>query len=870
MASHPLSAPPPSQPEAPIPSAPPTILKFVLIGDAATGKTAFRERFIRDRFTGIYRATIGCDFLGRVVQVDRVPGYDIDAEDGNETEAEPRGPDEARLQVWDTAGQERFRSLAPAFYRSSDACLLLYSLASSLSPTKTAESITTWFHEFSTKCPVDDPRLFSWACVGTKADEVRGDPEREKRAREIQDEVERALRKLMPRRVVEVGGSNGDKQKRRRAARVGNGVEQARPPPTVSVEVLPPKGSKEAAARRRQKLAAARATSSTTSIAQDELPKVVVDGEQVAPSALDPHSSNRDPNLLIDRPSTSRTSTANSTTSSNAASVATATTTGTAATFELDAPLSDLLYATSPPPAPAHFGPAGAPPAVYIGGPYRDPEGRLLGSEDVDAVLEEGGGAPDHRREGLEQAEDQNQDLDELERDAEEIGEGQAEGEEGCKLEEEEERYEDQGIRHFRWTSAKTGEGVQEVFEYLTRRVLTIRRAEALSEDEHAAHDVAAQPTDELLERIFTEYYLEERQAHVQQPRNPILIICKRVSTLVERLWLQTIRFHASRKKTESFLANLINSQPNKRAAVRDLEIYVHPDSTVLVYAALADLPSLHSLCLRLVDDNLQDFKGAPMGSADSRNGLQPLDAGSFDVSTADNLQQAGITNFELHFHREGDATDLADLPWSLFRRLVLVFHYDDLEEISSCIRSLAQQSLDGSKATNLQALEIKLLDGGDGSGETILDHLRCAFQQCSLTHLALFSNATGPVLQLDEDWSALRHLSFHVHQYDLLSHRFEDFASVLGHCDNLLSLTLRAFDYSSCECCYMDVDIFIGLDEKDWLPEGRNLIAVVYLVRHQTEILDLRIQSDDGCHELRWTRTDGADDFALGRWTLF
>lgn len=67
-----------------------------------------------------------------------------------------------------------------------------------------------------------------------------------------------------------------------------------------------------------------------------------------------------------------------------------------------------------------------------------------------------------------------------------------------------------------------------------------------------------------------------------------------------------------------------------------------------------------------------------------------------------------------------------------------------------------------------------------------------------------------------------------------------------------------------------MDVDIFIGLDEKDWLPEGRNLIAVVYLVRHQTEILDLRIQSDDGCHELRWTRTDGADDFALGRWTLF
>lgn len=230
---------------------------------------------------------------------------------------------------------------------------------------------------------------------------------------------------------------------------------------------------------------------------------------------------------------------------------------------------------------------------------------------------------------------------------------------------------------------------------------------------------------DELLERIFTEYYLEERQAKLQQPRSPILIICKRVSTLVERLWLQTIRFHASRKKTELFLASLINSHPDKRAAVRDLEIYVHPDSTLLVYAALADLPSLHSLCLRLVADNLKDYKGAPMGSTDSMGGLQrvfkhcvnlrrlqmtsqslplgscrlpatidelALNAGSFDEFTADNLQQAGITSLEVHFHREGDATNLADLPWSLLRRLVLVFHYDDLDEIASCIQSLARQ----------------------------------------------------------------------------------------------------------------------------------------------------------------------------------
>lgn len=230
---------------------------------------------------------------------------------------------------------------------------------------------------------------------------------------------------------------------------------------------------------------------------------------------------------------------------------------------------------------------------------------------------------------------------------------------------------------------------------------------------------------DELLERIFTEYYLEERQAYSQKPHSPVLVICKRVSTLVERLWFQEISFYASRKKTELFLANLINSHPDKRAAVRDVEIYVHTDSTALVYAAIAGLPSLHSLYLHLVKDNLQDYEGAPVGSTDSRTGLQrvfkhclnlhrlrvtsqslplescrfpatiddiALDAGSFDTPTADNLEQASIKRLELHFHREEDSAVFADLPWWSLRSLVLAFHHDDLVEIARCIQLLAQK----------------------------------------------------------------------------------------------------------------------------------------------------------------------------------
>jgi hypothetical protein len=81
-------------------------------------------------------------------------------------------------------------------------------------------------------------------------------------------------------------------------------------------------------------------------------------------------------------------------------------------------------------------------------------------------------------------------------------------------------------------------------------------------------------------------------------------------------------------------------------------------------------------------------------------------------------------------------------------------------------------QSLDGSKATSLQALEIKLMDGVADGGEPILDHLRCAFQQCSMTHLAVYADATGLDLALTEEWPSLKHLILHLSEYTFLDVR--------------------------------------------------------------------------------------------------
>ncbi|GAA5908496.1 hypothetical protein JCM6882_001284 [Rhodosporidiobolus microsporus] len=464
----PLSAPPPSGAPPPPPS-PPSIpsLKAVLLGDASTGKTAARQRFVTPDvpFSGSYRATIGCDFLSRRKRIAPGPG-----EGGT-------GMEEVVMQVWDTAGQERFRSLAPAFYRSSHACVLVYSLTSPESPATIAAHLASWFRDFAEKCPVgsgsgeeDDEELrrFAWVAVGTKADEA--DAKGGRRHEEISEEVERTLEKLLPRRRGPSSSSTAGGGK-------GTGQDLP-PPPTMKVDVLPP--------RRRK----------------GEKKKIV------KPPAVDPVASDREPPPPAEsaKPppqSSSMAPSASTSTNGSASLSVSATTSATTSTTDLPSSLEppeailDLLTSTSPPSPPPHFGTAGAPPAIWVGGPFssNDPVLGTANDDEIEAFEVE----PDHRADkgppyGNYDPPTEGRGVKEVERAREERqedpavevlhgvgregnGEGEEEGEEG----EEDERQEGggeeydfsrDGIKHFRRTSAKTGEGVEEVFDYLARRAL--------------------------------------------------------------------------------------------------------------------------------------------------------------------------------------------------------------------------------------------------------------------------------------------------------------------------------------------------------------------------------------------------------------
>jgi len=81
------------------------LFKFIIIGDAATGKSCLLHRFIDDKFKKESTHTIGVEFGSKIVEV---------------------GGQHVKLQIWDTAGQERFRSVTRSYYRGAAGTILVY------------------------------------------------------------------------------------------------------------------------------------------------------------------------------------------------------------------------------------------------------------------------------------------------------------------------------------------------------------------------------------------------------------------------------------------------------------------------------------------------------------------------------------------------------------------------------------------------------------------------------------------------------------------------------------------------------------------------------------------------------------------------
>ncbi|KAG2019612.1 rab GTPase [Coprinopsis cinerea AmutBmut pab1-1] len=87
------------------------VLKFIITGDAAVGKSSLLIRLTDQRFLANPDPTLGVEFGSKLITI-------------------PEEEKVVKLQCWDTAGTESFRAITRSYYRGAAGCLLVYDVTS--------------------------------------------------------------------------------------------------------------------------------------------------------------------------------------------------------------------------------------------------------------------------------------------------------------------------------------------------------------------------------------------------------------------------------------------------------------------------------------------------------------------------------------------------------------------------------------------------------------------------------------------------------------------------------------------------------------------------------------------------------------------
>ena len=117
------------------------LLKYIIIGDAAVGKSNLLLRYVHGQFKPEYQLTIGVEFGAKNIEI---------------------ASKIFRIQIWDTAGQENFRSITRAYYKNSVCALVVYDISSRDS----FNNVTSWIED----CKNQSPKTIFMVLVGNKCD----------------------------------------------------------------------------------------------------------------------------------------------------------------------------------------------------------------------------------------------------------------------------------------------------------------------------------------------------------------------------------------------------------------------------------------------------------------------------------------------------------------------------------------------------------------------------------------------------------------------------------------------------------------------------------------------------------------------------
>eukprot|EP00954_Amorphochlora_amoebiformis_P020579 1340440-Amorphochlora_amoeboformis.AAC.1 len=121
------------------------LLKILVVGDPAVGKTSLIQRYANDEFNEDQKTTIGVEFAFKM--------YELEDRSVN-------------IQLWDIAGQDRFIGLLRTFYRGASAAVVVFDISSS----KTLENAGKWKADIDRKVLLPNGKPVPCILVGNKAD----------------------------------------------------------------------------------------------------------------------------------------------------------------------------------------------------------------------------------------------------------------------------------------------------------------------------------------------------------------------------------------------------------------------------------------------------------------------------------------------------------------------------------------------------------------------------------------------------------------------------------------------------------------------------------------------------------------------------
>ena len=117
------------------------LFKYIIIGDAAVGKTNLLMRFTQNKFTENYQGTIGVEFGVKNIEI-KTKKY--------------------RIQIWDTAGAENFRSITRSYYNNSVCAIVVYDITNR----ESFANVSTWIKDVQNNAP----KTITLVLVGNKVD----------------------------------------------------------------------------------------------------------------------------------------------------------------------------------------------------------------------------------------------------------------------------------------------------------------------------------------------------------------------------------------------------------------------------------------------------------------------------------------------------------------------------------------------------------------------------------------------------------------------------------------------------------------------------------------------------------------------------